>query len=109
MGKRSRSVRMKPTPVVTGAGRMRMFTGTPECKPIPEASTGRCTVVSNRKANLPHLDLLLHQARNVTTSISCRRTCESYTVAKAPHFGFGLWQNRGAMRARARGFRGAAG
>ena len=36
-----------------------MFTGTPECRPIPETSTGRCTVVSNRKVYLPHLELLI--------------------------------------------------
>src|ERR1035441_1824120 len=54
MGKRSRSVRRKTTPVETGAGRMRMFTGTPEGRPTPETPTGRCTVVSNRTINHAH-------------------------------------------------------
>jgi len=44
--KLSRSVRTKTIPVETGAGRMRMWTGAPLCRPTPLASTGRCTVVS---------------------------------------------------------------
>src|SRR5271166_5647960 len=48
MGKLSRSVRMKTMPVEGGAGRMRIETGTPLCRPIPRASAGRCRVVSNR-------------------------------------------------------------
>src|ERR1022692_1687541 len=48
MGKLSRSVRTKTMPVEGGAGRMRIETGTPLCRPIPRASAGRCRVVSNR-------------------------------------------------------------
>ena len=40
-------------PVDGGAGMMRIFTGTPLCKPTPAASTGRCTVVSNLKKRPP--------------------------------------------------------
>src|ERR1035437_10332024 len=73
MGKRSRSVRMKTTPVAAGAGRMRMLTGTPECRPTPETSTGRCTVVSNRNVFLRHLKLLLEQSRNATDNYLMRK------------------------------------
>src|ERR1019366_7789700 len=52
MGKLSRSVRRKTMPVETGAGRIRMETATPECRPTPEAWTGRWTVVSKRKWDL---------------------------------------------------------
>jgi hypothetical protein len=41
-------------PVETGAGKIRILTGTPWCRPIPEASTGRCSVVSKRKIVLPY-------------------------------------------------------
>src|ERR1017187_6794889 len=88
-----RSVRRKTTPVEAGAGLMRMFTGTPECRPTPEASTGRWRVVSNRKVLLPHLELLVHQARNGTTTIASRRTQQSNIVAKTLHFALPLWWN----------------
>jgi hypothetical protein len=38
-----------------------MLTGTPECNPTPEVSTGLWTVVSNLKVILPHLKLPLQQ------------------------------------------------
>src|ERR1035437_4452421 len=52
MGKLSRSVRRKTIPVETGAGRMRIWTGTPLCSPTPLVSTGRCSVISKRKIRL---------------------------------------------------------
>src|ERR1022692_1550640 len=97
MGKRSRSVRRNTKPVDTGAGRIRIFTGTPECRPTPEVSTGRWTVVSNRKVYLPHQELLLQQAQSITTSVLCGRTCQSCIVAKPLHFAPRLWRNWGAM------------
>src|SRR6266496_2934067 len=48
MGKLSRSVRKKTMPVDTGAGRTRIETATPLCRPIPLAWTGRWIVVSKR-------------------------------------------------------------
>jgi hypothetical protein len=42
-------------PDAAGAGAMRIFTGTPLCRPTPATSTGRWTVVSNRKTHLRHI------------------------------------------------------
>jgi len=47
-----------------GAGRIRMETGTPLCRPTPEAATGRCIVVSNLNSKLRRLWL------NVTATYS---------------------------------------
>src|SRR5689334_9222070 len=41
-------------PVEYGAGRIRILTGTPLCRPTPAASTGRWMVVSNLKCVLHH-------------------------------------------------------
>src|SRR5579871_206045 len=90
MVKPSRSVRTKTMPVEGGAGRIRIRTGTPECNPTPEASTGRFTVFSNCKKCLhgePHLTHSNKRA-NLPPRLHTRKikTWRRATVSKKRHY-----------------------